>query len=971
MLSASLATLLINVGLSANPTLAGEQTAWHPLTLTFRGPTANETDEAPNPFFDIRLQVAFTGPGNQLFNVPGYFDADGKSGTLGNIWRVRFTPNVPGRWHYEASFRQGPGVAIALDPQAGEALAVESPLTGSFEVAPRNSHAPGFLKWGRLQYVGKHYLKFGDGPYWLRGGTDEPEDLLGYIGFDRTPPHHRYAAHESDWREGDPDWNAGQGRALIGALNYLASQHVNSIYFLTMNVGGDGKDVWPWTGPIDPDGAASNDNRHFDTRKLRQWEIVFQHAQRLGIFLHFVFNEAEEANKRELDHGELGPERKLFYREMIARFGHHLALAWNLCEEYNLNFDYGPERIRAFADYIQAIDPYDHPITVHSAGDPVAALRFTFGDSRFSLTSVQLNQRPIHEVTEALRSATSDAGRPLPISLDEFTLDRGQRASHIPVDDAAGHRREKIWPTYFSGGMLEFILGDLLRTDSFKTRERELLWTYLWNARRFMEENLPFWEMEPADGLSQGAATIPVGVGRGNTIPLGPQVFAKRGEIYAVYLPTGSNTGRIDLTDLRGTALLRWYDPRNGEFVGDPLPIAGGAILEIGTPPRDASDDWVVLIAKTADARPQALDISGFRDGAHHWRKIRDNRRVIQALPDQATYAPTQVAEIANNLLLFQRTNGGWPKDYDMTAILTPLQRAALIGTRHATDTSFDNHNVHPQTDYLARAYSQCRNEIWHEACLRGFDFLLAAQYGDGGFPQSFPNPSGYSAHITFNDGVMIGILNVLKDAADAEPHWDWLDDERRQRARDAVERGVECILRCQIESHGVRTGWCQQHERATCAAAPARTFELVSICPQETTEIVRFLMRLPPSDARRVEAISDAVAWLQRAQLTGIRVKKVPAAAVEFERHRADFDVVVVPDATAPPIWARHYEIGTDRPIFAGRDAVKRYALAEIEAERRTGTAWYGHWPTSLLNDEYPRWRDQLPKAPPIQPKP
>jgi PelA/Pel-15E family pectate lyase len=99
--------------------------------------------------------------------------------------------------------------------------------------------------------------------------------------------------------------------------------------------------------------------------------------------------------------------------------------------------------------------------------------------------------------------------------------------------------------------------------------------------------------------------------------------------------------------------------------------------------------------------------------------------------------------------------------------------------------------------------------------------------------------------------------------------------------------------------------------------------------------------------------------------------VKKVPAAAVEFERHRADFDVVVVPDATAPPIWARHYEIGTDRPIFAGRDAVKRYALAEIEAERRTGTAWYGHWPTSLLNDEYPRWRDQLPKAPPIQPKP
>ena len=224
----------------------------------------------------------------------------------------------------------------------------------------------------------------------------------------------------------------------------------------------------------------------------------------MGIFLHFVFNEAEAANKRELDDGELGTERKLYYREMIARFGHHLALEWNLCEEYNLHFDFGPERIRAFADYIHAIDPYDHPITVHSAGDPVEQLRFTFGDPRFSLTSIQLNQRPIHEVTEAIRRATRQAGRPLPVSLDEFTLDRGQRASHIPVDDADGHRREKIWPTYFSGGMIEFILDDLLRTDSFKTPQREKLWRYLWYARRFMEENLPFWEMEPADELSAG-----------------------------------------------------------------------------------------------------------------------------------------------------------------------------------------------------------------------------------------------------------------------------------------------------------------------------------------------------------------------------------------------------------------------------------------------------------------------------------
>ena len=165
-----------------------------------------------------------------------------------------------------------------------------------------------------------------------------------------------------------------------------------------------------------------------------------------------------------------------------------------------------------------------------------------------------------------------------------------------------GHRREKIWPTYFSGGMIEFILDDLLRTDSFKTHEREKLWRYLWNARRFMEENLPFWEMEPADELSQGGATISVGIGKGKSVPLGPQVFAKRGEVYAVYLPTGSATGTLDLTDLTGMAEQRWFNPRTGEFVGTPTQISGGARRDLGPPPAEPDSDWVVLIERPHSA---------------------------------------------------------------------------------------------------------------------------------------------------------------------------------------------------------------------------------------------------------------------------------------------------------------------------------------------------------------------------------
>lgn len=984
--SAALAILLsANVAL-AETKIEGTKKVWHPFTITFQGPEASVSGNSPNPFLDIRLQVKLVAADGQTYSVPGYFDADGAAGTSGKIWRVRFTPDRPGKWTYAASFRSGPGVAVQLEPDAGSEMAVPD-LKGEFDVAARDPEAPGILRYGRLKYIGKHYLKFQDGPYWIRGGTDEPENFLAYAGFVRTPAKHKYADHASDWKQGDPDWSDGQGRAIIGALNYLAKEHVNSIYFMPMNIGGDGKDVWPFFGQINPKGDPANDNLHYDVEKLRQWETVFDHAQRLGIFLHLVFNEAERANKQELDDGELGPERKLYYREMIARFGHHSAMQWNLCEEYNLDFDLTPERVQQFADYIRKVDPYDHPVTVHTVGDPVEKLKFMYGDPRWSMTSIQLNQRPIHEVTEAIRKDSIKAGRPLPVSLDEFTLDRGQRASHLPVDDGDGHRREKIWPTLMSGGIIEFILQDLLKTDSFKTPERENLWRYLWFARKFMEENLPYWEMDPADELAKDAGAYPVPIGKGKTVDMGPQVFAKPSDVFAVYYPQSERTGLLDLSGLKGTATKRWYNPRTGEFVGEAGTIEGGAVREVGAPPSDPKLDWVLLISKgtpqkkaaierlnvkaaafkqtsaPSTGRVASIDTSAFRDSAGHWRHLRDDNRVIQPEKNQPSYSPEQIPEIVANIQLFQRSNGGWPKDYDMTAILTDAQKDAVKASHTASDTSFDNHNIHSQVEYLARAYAAFGNEEWKDACVRGFDFILDAQYPNGGFPQRSPKPKSYHAHITFNDGAMIGILNVLQDSVERVPHWAWLDEARQQKAQKAVERAIDCILKCQIRVAGVRTGWCQQHDRETFEAAPARTFELASICPQDTTEIVRFLMRTKSPDPQVVEATDAAVEWMKKVKLDGIRIEKVSAPAEEFLRHRVDYDIVVKQDPQAKAIWARHYEIGTDRPIFAGRDAVKRYSLAEIERERRTGTAWYGGWPNRLIENDYPDWRASIAK--------
>ncbi|MBL9186809.1 MAG: pectate lyase [Opitutaceae bacterium] len=358
-----------------------------------------------------------------------------------------------------------------------------------------------------------------------------------------------------------------------------------------------------------------------------------------------------------------------------------------------------------------------------------------------------------------------------------------------------------------------------------------------------------------------------------------------------------------------------------------------------------------------------AIDTTGFRDSAHHWRNIIQPERFMQATgPDQPSYGPKQTREIADNILLFQRENGGWPKDYDMLAVLTEAQKKLVRDTRTNTDTSYDNHNTHPQVAYLARAFVALGDPALRAACERGLEFMLASQYANGGFPQWWPKGGTIAKRITLNDGVMIGILNVLKDAADRAPHFAWLDEARRVRCAEAVARGTACLLKMQIPGgDGAPTGWGQQHDEVTLATVGARTFELPCVAPGDTTEVVQFLMRAEKPAPEIVRAVEAAIAWLKRTQLDGIAVKRVPAPPAEFVRHKTDFDVVVVPEPGAPPLWARTIEPGTDRPIFASRDGKKVYSLAEVDRERRTGSGWYVTAPRQLLQRDYPRWRARL----------
>jgi hypothetical protein len=583
---------------ASGQTLSGPLVKWQALTLDFAGPSASELGGMSNPFLDWRLNVTFIHPSSgKSYVVPGYFDGDGAGGGSGNVWRTRFAPDEPGQWTYTASFRAGANVAIDLDPAAGSADPLIDGKSGAFSVADRDPTAPGFLKWGRLEYdangtaTSKHYLKFRDGGYWIKGGADSPENLLGYRDFDNTPNYrHQYAGHVADWHSGDPTWGADLGKGLIGALNYLASRRVNSVYFLPMNIGGDGRDTWPFAGTIDRYGNPSNDNSHYDVSKLRQWETVFQHAERNGIELHFVLNEAEPNNKSELDYAELGVERKLFYRELIARFGHHNALQWNICEEYNLNLDLGESRVKQFAQYIRDVDPYDHPVTVHNASNPAVTWAPFFGDTRFDLTSLQFANVAdgLGARVESLRQQSAAAGRPIPIMVDE-----PESIDDISFDQV---RKRMLWDIYLSGGSVEWLIRQQDKSlEDFRPFEQ--VWRETWYARRFMEENLPFWEMTPADGLLSGETEVYDG----------GEVFAKPGEVYAVYLPDATSTGTLDLSDAAGEFFLRWYNPRTGQFEGTQTLLSGGGFAPLGAAPSSPSEDWTALV--TAVPEPSTLGL--------------------------------------------------------------------------------------------------------------------------------------------------------------------------------------------------------------------------------------------------------------------------------------------------------------------------------------------------------------------------
>ena len=358
-----------------------------------------------------------------------------------------------------------------------------------------------------------------------------------------------------------------------------------------------------------------------------------------------------------------------------------------------------------------------------------------------------------------------------------------------------------------------------------------------------------------------------------------------------------------------------------------------------------------------------AIDMRPFDDGTQHWYNIRDNANIINPKPNQKRYHETEITKIADNILIFQRNNGGWPKNYDMQADLLPEQIDSVIQTKNQTNTTFDNSTTYTHIEYLSKVYSITHIEKYKMACVKGIDFVLSAQYKNGGWPQYFPlEEDDYSSHITFNDGAFIGIMTLLQKIVNQKSGFGFVDPELMQRVILSYRKGLDCILKTQIVDHCKLTAWCQQHDEVTLQPAWARAFEPPCICNGESAGVVLFLMSIENPDAKVIRAIQEAVKWFLESEIMNTRIEIVNAPTEKSQYMTYSIDKVVVNDVDAPPIWTRYYEIGTHKPLFCDRNSKFLYSMAEVSRERRVGYAWYTYAPQSVLN-QYKTW--QLKWAP------
>jgi len=347
--------------------------------------------------------------------------------------------------------------------------------------------------------------------------------------------------------------------------------------------------------------------------------------------------------------------------------------------------------------------------------------------------------------------------------------------------------------------------------------------------------------------------------------------------------------------------------------------------------------------------------------------------RGVRSIPlDQpaAWYSGAEACRIADNIVSFQTPAGGWSKNLDVSLHprapgehFAPDNSSRFLGSNdndvagdvawHYVGT-FDNDATVSELRYLAKvvtALSAKAPAAYRQAFLRGLDFILAAQYPNGGWPQVWPLEGGYHDAITYNDDAMVNVLRLLREVSESRPEYGFVPAKARRHAALAVKRGHQCVLDTQVVAGGRRTIWCQQHDPLTLQPASARNYEMPSLASAESAQLMRFLMELPKPDAATVAAVHAAAAWFRQTAIPDVDYRDPDGNGRRL-----------VHAAGSGPLWARYYDLVTQRPIFGERDKTIHDTVDEISKERRNGYGWYRDTPREALT-LYADWAKAHPQ--------
>ncbi|MFO7658194.1 MAG: pectate lyase [Bacteroidales bacterium] len=318
-------------------------------------------------------------------------------------------------------------------------------------------------------------------------------------------------------------------------------------------------------------------------------------------------------------------------------------------------------------------------------------------------------------------------------------------------------------------------------------------------------------------------------------------------------------------------------------------------------------------------------------------------------------YGSAEAKSVAENVLLYQRDAGGWPKNTNFHQLLSDSDKENLVKSKSKIGATFDNGATITELEFLAKIYSQIKDGRYKQAFEKGLEYIFDSQYENGGWPQFYPYKGGYSNHITYNDNAMVNTMNFLKEIyADNKEYASLvISNNTKVKAKKAFNKGVECILKTQIVIDGNPTVWCAQHDEITLAPANARSYELVSFSGGESVGIVLLLMGIDDPSKEVIASVNGAVSWFENHKIKGKKIESI----VNEEGKR---DRVVVEDKDAPALWGRFHDLETGKPYFCDRDGIRKNSLAEIGHERRNGYSWYTTAPEKIL-EKYPEWKNKI----------